>query len=184
MEGVMVIQEFTTLRLEIKEHVARICLDRPPANLLDYTLVAEYFDALDLAEENPEVRVIILSGAGKGLSGGVDMKFLTSFGTAEMKEFLEYFYLGTVQKHRALTKPIIASVHGYAREGACTLAFTCDMIIASEDADFAYPGVPNLAGPPGMHVWFLQRLIGRMKAAHLIFTGDPIGAVEAERIGF
>jgi enoyl-CoA hydratase/carnithine racemase len=57
------------------------------------------------------------------------------------------------------------------------------MIIAADDADFGYPGVPNLAGPPGMHVWFLQRLIGRMRAAELIFTGEPITAKEAERLG-
>lgn len=74
-------------------------------------------------------------------------------------------------------------VQGYAREGACTLAFGGDMIIAADDADFGYPAVPNLAGPPGMHVWFLQRLIGRMKAAELIYTGEPITAVEAAAMG-
>jgi len=57
------------------------------------------------------------------------------------------------------------------------------MIIAADDASFGYPGVPNLAAPPGMHVWFLQKLIGRMRAAELIFTGDPIGAEEAARLG-
>ncbi|HAU25736.1 MAG TPA: hypothetical protein DCX09_13790 [Gammaproteobacteria bacterium] len=57
------------------------------------------------------------------------------------------------------------------------------MIIAADDADFGYPAVPNLAGPPGMHVWFLQRLIGRMKAAELIYTGEPITAVEAAAMG-
>lgn len=84
---------------------------------------------------------------------------------------------------RGLSKPIIAAVHGYVREGACTLAFACDMIIAADDADFGYPGVPNLAGPPGMHVWYLQRLIGRMRAAELIFTGEPISAQEAQQLG-
>jgi enoyl-CoA hydratase len=74
-------------------------------------------------------------------------------------------------------------VQGYAREGACTLAFSGDMIIAADDADFGYPAVPNLAGPPGMHVWFLQKLIGRMKAAELIYTGEPIPAVEAAAMG-
>jgi enoyl-CoA hydratase/carnithine racemase len=79
--------------------------------------------------------------------------------------------------------PVIAEVQGYAREGACTLAFACDMVIAADNADFGYPGVPNLAGPPGMHVWFLQRLIGRMRAAELIFTGEAISAQEAYQLG-
>ena len=57
------------------------------------------------------------------------------------------------------------------------------MVIASDDADFGYPGVPNLAAPPGMHVWHLQRLIGRMQAAKLISTCDPISAQEADRLG-
>ncbi len=174
---------FTTLELIINNGIAQIVLNRPPANLIDYTLTYEYLEALDLADKDENVRVVILRGEGKGLSGGVDIRFLESFGPTEMKEFLSLFYVKTVERVRALRKPIIASVHGYAREGACTLAFACDMIIASDDADFGYPGVPNLASPPGMHVWHLQKLIGRMKAAKLIFTGDPITAKEADALG-
>jgi enoyl-CoA hydratase len=129
------------------------------------------------------VRTIILTGAGNGLSGGVNLNYLESFGSEEMKDFLRLFYVETMRLVRSLDKPIIAAVHGYAREGACTLAFACDMVIAADDADFGYPGVPNLAAPPGMHVWFLQKLIGRMKAAELIFTGKPIGASQAEKLG-
>ena len=57
------------------------------------------------------------------------------------------------------------------------------MIVAADDASFGYPGVPHLAAPPGMHVWHLQRLLGRFKAAELIYTGDPMSAVEADRRG-
>lgn len=181
--GIMEQQDFTTLTYKVENAVAWITLDRPPANLIDYELTYDYLRALDLADEDETVRVIVLNGKGKGLSGGVDLKFLESFGPTEMKEFLSLFYIKTVERVRNLNKPIIAAVHGYAREGACTLAFACDMIIASDDADFGYPGVPNLASPPGMHVWHLQKLIGRMKAAKLIFTGDPIRADEAEKLG-
>ncbi len=174
---------FKTLHYDVTDHIAEIMIDRPPANLIDYDFTYEFLDALKLAEADSSVRVIILSGKGKGLSGGVDLKFLESFGPSEMKDFLSLFYIKTVDAIRSLPKPTIASVHGYAREGACTLAFACDMIIASDDADFGYPGVPNLASPPGMHVWHLQKLIGRMKAAELIFTGDPITAIEADRLG-
>ena len=176
-------KRFHTLRYSRTGSIAEITLSRPPANLIDYDLTHEYLAALDLADSDPVVRVIILAGDGKGLSGGVDIKFLEAFGPTEMKEFLSLFYIKTVERARNLTKPIIASVHGYAREGACTLAFACDMIIAADNADFGYPGVPNLASPPGMHVWHLQKLIGRMKAAKLIFTGDPISAVEADQLG-
>jgi len=143
----------------------------------------ELHHALKAADANPDVRAILLSGAGKGLSGGVDLNYLESFGAADMEDFLRLFYVETLRITRGLEKPIIAAVHGYAREGACTLAFACDMIIAAENASFGYPGVPNLAAPPGMHVWFLQKLIGRMRAAELIFTGEPIGAEEAQQLG-
>ena len=174
---------YQTLRYSVDNHIAEIVFDRPPANLIDRTLTLEYHAALQAADADPDVRVILVSGAGKGLSGGVDLKYLEQFGAADMKEFLRLFYVETLRVVRSLNKPIIAAVHGYAREGACTLAFACDMILAADDADFAYPGVPNLAAPPGMHVWFLQKLLGRPRAAELIFTGEPIGAAEAERLG-
>jgi enoyl-CoA hydratase/carnithine racemase len=174
---------FQTLKYSVADNIAHIIFDRPPANLIDDLSTREFLDALDLADKDSNARVVVLSGNGKGLSGGVDLKFLEKFGPTEMKEFLGQFYIKTVERIRSLQKPSIAGVHGYAREGACTIAFACDMIIASDDADFGYPGVPNLAAPPGMHVWHLQKLIGRMKAAKLIFTGDPISAQEAEKLG-
>ena len=174
---------FETLHYTLEENIALITLDRPPANLIDRQLTLEYHSALLRANSDTKVRTIILTGAGNGLSGGVNLNYLESFGSEEMKDFLRLFYVETMRLVRSLDKPIIAAVHGYAREGACTLAFACDMVIAADDADFGYPGVPNLAAPPGMHVWFLQKLIGRMKAAELIFTGKPIGASQAEKLG-
>ena len=174
---------YSTLHFEVRDQVGTITLDRPPLNLIDLESTREYLNVLELADADPKVRVIILKGAGKGLSAGVDIKFMREFDAAKMGEFVELFYVEQVRRVRALRKPIIAAVHGYAREGACTMAFSCDMVIASDDASFGYPGVPNLAAPPGMHVWHLQRLLGRMKACELILTGDPITAIEAERLG-
>jgi enoyl-CoA hydratase/carnithine racemase len=173
----------STLRYEIDDGIGRIVLDRPPLNLIDMTLLEEYLAVLDAADADRQVRVLVLSGAGRGLSAGVDLKLLRDFDEQDMARFVRRFYVDQVRRVRALSKPIIAAVHGYAREGACTMAFCCDMIIAAEDASFGYPGVPALAAPPGMHVWHLQRLLGRMKAAELILTGAPIGALEAARHG-
>jgi enoyl-CoA hydratase/carnithine racemase len=175
--------EFKLIRYHCHDGIAEIILDRPPLNLIDREITLEYFAALETADTDPAVRVIVLSGAGKGLSAGVDLKWLEQFDAADMRAFLRLFYVEAIKRTRALKKPIIAMVQGYAREGACTLAFGCDMVIASEDATFGYPGVPNLAAPPGMHTWFLQKLMGRMKAAELIFTGRAISAAEAERSG-
>ena len=176
-------RKFEKIRYETADGIAEITIDNPPLNLLDKQVTREYLEALALADTDQDIRVIVLAGSGKGLSAGVDIRMMEAFNSSDMKDFLSVFYVDMVKRVRALTKPIIAAVHGYAREGACTLAFTCDMVIASDDADFGYPGVPNLAAPPGMHVWHLQRLIGRMKAAELILTGDPISAQEADRLG-
>ncbi len=174
---------YRTLNYSVESGIARIELDKPPLNLIDEASTLEYHRALKAADADKTAQVVILSGAGKGLSAGVDLKYLMQFESADMEQFLRLFYVETLNIVRGLSKPIMAEVHGYAREGACTLAFACDMVIAADDADFGYPGVPNLAGPPGMHVWFLQRLIGRMRAAELIFTGEPISAQEAYRLG-
>ena len=174
---------YETLQYEVTGGIATIMLDRPPVNVIDEAMTLEYFDALSRADADDEVRVLILGGKGKGLSAGVDIRYIEGFGTDEMARFVELFYVEQVERVRALTKPIIAQVHGFAREGACTMAFTCDMVIAADDATFGYPGVPHLAAPPGMHVWHLQQLLGRMRAAELILTGDPIGAEEAGRLG-
>ena len=174
--------DYKYLLYDVSEGIASITLNRPPVNAIHEAMTDEYFAALERADYDEDVKVIILSGKGKGLSAGADLKYLQAFGTDEMANFLEKFYIEQVRRVRSLSKPIIASVHGYAREGACTMAFTCDMVVASDDSSFGYPGVPNLAAPPGMHVWHLQKLIGRMKAAELILTGDSIDASEAGRL--
>lgn len=175
--------EYLFLDYDTSDGIASITLNRPPVNAIHEAMTDEYFNALERADNDDTVSVLVLSGKGKGLSAGADLQYLEAFGTTEMASFLEKFYVEQVERVRGLTKPILASVHGFAREGACTMAFTCDMIIASDDASFGYPGVPNLAAPPGMHVWHLQKLIGRMRATELILTGEPIDAKEAGRLG-
>ncbi|MFT7130217.1 MAG: enoyl-CoA hydratase/carnithine racemase, partial [Gammaproteobacteria bacterium] len=123
--------KYQTLNYIVVNHIAEIVLSRPPLNLIDRQLTEDYHAALLAADADSEVRVIILSGTGKGLSGGVDLKYLESFTAAQMKDFLRLFYVATLDIVRGLKKPIIASVHGYAREGACTLAMGCDMVIAA-----------------------------------------------------
>ena len=183
MDGVYIIGTYNYITTCTEDSVGIITLNRPPVNVINREMTLEYHKALKAADADAHVKVIVLNGAGKGLSGGVDIKFMENFSSAEMREFLSLFYLETFRICRALSKPIIASIHGYAREGACTLSMACDIVIADEDSDFGYPGVPIIGAPPGMHVWFLQRLVGRMKAAELIFTGKSIGAKEAEKAG-
>ncbi|MEC8471236.1 MAG: enoyl-CoA hydratase/isomerase family protein, partial [Pseudomonadota bacterium] len=120
---------YSALRYRVAEGIAHIVLDRPPLNLIDEVLTREYHDALQRAEASTDCRVIILSGSGRGLSGGLDIKFVEAFGQEKMEQFLRLFYVDTLAICRSLSKPLITMVQGYAREGACTLAFAGDLII-------------------------------------------------------
>lgn len=175
--------EHQFIRYSVRDGIAEIVLDRPPLNLVHEEMARQYLAALDDADADAGARVVVLSGAGKGLSGGLDLKHALEYGEEAMAAFLRLFYVEQMRRCRAMTKPMIAMVHGFAQEGGCTMAYGCDMVIAADDAKFGYPGVPNAGIPPGMHVWFLQRIIGRMKAAELIYTGKSISAPEAERLG-
>ncbi len=175
--------DYRFIRYDARDGIAEIVLDRPPLNLVHEEMTREYLAALDAADADADVRVVVLSGAGKGLSGGLDLKHALEYGEEAMAEFLRLFYVEQMRRCRAMTKPMIAMVHGFAQEGGCTMAYGCDMIIAADDAKFGYPGVPNAGIPPGMHVWFLQKIIGPMKAAELIYTGKSITAEEADALG-
>lgn len=163
--------------------IARVTLNRPEArNALNPQMLREYLDTLDEADNDHEVGAIIVTGAGKAFSAGLDLKYARNQDGAEHRLWLKTFYWEMNDKVRSLSKPIIACLNGAARAGGCLIAFTCDMIIAADSASLGFPevirGITN-----GVNTWYVPRLVGRMKAAELFFTGDPISAAEAERIG-
>ena len=82
---------YNALRYRVAEELAHIVLDRPPLSLIDEVLTREYNDALKRAEASADCRVIILSGNGRGLSGGLDIKFVEAFGQEKMEQFLRLF---------------------------------------------------------------------------------------------
>ena len=86
-------KDFSTLRYHSANGICRIILNRPPLNLIDETLTREYHDALHRANADASCRAIVLSGSGKGLSGGLDIKFVERFDQAEMEQFLRLFYV-------------------------------------------------------------------------------------------
>ena len=101
---------YKTIMYDVSKGIAAITLTRPPVNVIDEAMTLEYFDALDRADGDNSVKVIVLSGSGKGLSAGVDIRYLEEFGADEMARFLEIFYVEQVERVRGLSKPIIASV--------------------------------------------------------------------------
>ncbi|MBC7591944.1 MAG: enoyl-CoA hydratase [Salinibacterium sp.] len=173
--------EYETIRVEIRERVATITLDRPQAmNALNLALMHEVISALQGFDRDPAISVIVITGSEKAFAAGADIKEMMSNDYAAVLEsdwFSEWDALTRVRK------PIIAAVSGYALGGGCELAMMCDVIVAADTAKFGQPEIrlgviPGIGGSQR-----LTRAIGKSKAMDLILTGRTIDATEAERTG-
>jgi len=179
---------YKCLLYELKDGVATLTLNRPERlNALGDTLRDDLQDAVTRASEDPDVRVMIITGAGKGFCSGGDVKAMS-----ERKEsgsgrpLMEKVAPGrdrTVQALRDSPKPVIAAVNGAAAGAGMNLALCCDMRLASTAAKFSQAFVRRGLHPDWGGTYFLPRVIGTAKACELIFTGDVIDAQEALRLG-
>jgi len=168
---------------EVREPLAQITLNRPDAlNALSHRLVDELEAALNEAEADDRVRVVILSGAGRAFSAGYDLKEDADGGERTAYEWQGELArdLEVTMRIWELTKPVIAAVHSYCLAGACELAMACDLTIAAEDAVFGEPEVRYGSGPVTL---LMPWLIGVKKTKELLYTGDTIDAQEALRLG-
>lgn len=169
-------------------HIATLTLNRPEQrNAFTDTMIAEWAAALDEAKRDDQVRVIVVTGAGKAFCAGGDLNEISRWQQTEnplsRKNFL---WKGVYRVPFALDnidKPVIAAVNGAAIGAGCDMALMCDMRIASDRAVFAetYLLVGLIPGDGG--AFYLPRLVGLAKACELLFTGERIDAHEAERIG-
>jgi len=170
---------FKNILYEEADGVARISINRPPLNILNAETLLELNLALTKAKDDPFIKVAVITGVGdRAFSAGVDIKdHLPDKVTSTLSVFNKVFY--TME---SLDKPTVASVNGVALGGGCELAAACDMIVASEKAQFGQPEITVGAIPP-VAVALLPKLIGRKKAFELVLTGDAISATEAKHIG-
>jgi 2-(1,2-epoxy-1,2-dihydrophenyl)acetyl-CoA isomerase len=179
---------YKCLIYEVKDGVATLTLNRPERlNALGDTLRDDLQDAVTRASDDPEVRVMIVTGAGKGFCSGGDVKAMS-----ERKEsgsgrpIMEKVAPGrdrTVLALRDSPKPVIAAVNGAAAGAGMNLALCCDMRLASTTAKFAQAFVRRGLHPDWGGTYFLPRVVGTAKACELIFTGEIIDAQEALRLG-
>jgi len=178
--------EYQNLRFEKKSGIGYLTLNRPDKlNALSAELMAELRHALDLIEEEAEVKVVILTGAGRAFSAGFDIG--TKAGEPEIYERSADEWRSRLKQHIDTFlkiwhsgKPYIAAINGYALAGACELAQLCDIKIASERAVLGEPEIRFGTGPPVLITPFS---VGLAKAKELLLTGELISAQEAERLG-
>src|SRR5215472_8581710 len=175
---------YQNIRLEVEGQIATLTVDRPQArNALNTPTLQELDAALRSLAANPQMRVLIVTGAG-------DKAFVAGADIAEMAEFTphqagEFSGLGQRVFHQLASLPIatLAAVNGFALGGGCELALACDLIYASEKARFGQPEV-GLGVIPGFGgTQRLARLVGRARAMELIFTAEPVDAAKAKEIG-
>ena len=172
------------LRITRTDWGVRFVLDRPQKlNALNGALVHALMDALDAAEADPEVRVIVLEGAGRAFCSGYDLTEEAGSeigGPVVWRELLAADVAATL-RFLDSPKPVIAQIHGYAIAGATELASACDLVYVADDAQISYP-VVRVASPPDWQ--YHTVLLGMRRAMELMLTGDPITGTEAAQIGF
>ncbi len=166
--------------------VSRITLNRPDSrNALNNTLRSEIYGTLEANDNDPDVKVTILRGAGKAFCAGYDLKgnngknqpFHTSPGDGNWaRHVVDGFF-----RVWDLAKPVIAQVHGYCLAGGTELATSCDLVYVADDAKIGYPVVRSMSPPDNQ---FFPHLMGLRPAMEMMLTGDAISGDEAVTYGF
>lgn len=176
--------DYQDLVIERSEGIAVVTVNRPQAmNAITRNTVQELADAVQLLVQAPDVRAVIITGAGsKAFVAGGDISMLAGLDVGAARE-LALLAQGVCTAIEQAPKPFIAAVNGYALGGGCELAMSCDIRIASETARFGQPEI-NIGTLPGFGgSQRLPRLIGKGRALEMILTGEMIDAQEAWRIG-
>ena len=165
--------------------VLTLTLNRPEKrNALNAELIDLLHQSLERADLDPEVRVVLLKGAGKDFCAGADLDELFASAERSLAENeTAALRLGTLfQRVRELPKPVLAMVHGRALAGGAGLATACDLVIAGQGAQLGYPEVQR-GFAPAMVMVLLHRLVGEKVALDLVLTGRVLAAEEARGAG-
>jgi enoyl-CoA hydratase len=174
---------YETIILEKKERIAAITLNRPPMNPLNRRMYEELGQAAEELDADPEVKVVIITGAGeKAFAAGLDVKEVEGKTVTGMKGF-QAFSRDASARVAAIEKPVIAAINGLCLGGALELALCCDLRIASEGTRFGQPEITLGIIPGGGGTQRLPRLIGAARAKELFFTGNMFDAPAALEMG-
>ena len=165
-------------------HVRRLTLNRPAKrNALSNALRGAIFEALEAGDADPEVRVMILRGAGTCFSSGYDLAgtgALPYHTAGGQGQWARHVVEGCFRIWD-LAKPVIAQVHGWCLAGGSELAVACDLVYVAADAQIGYPAVRTMSPPDNQyHAW----LMGLRPAMEMMLTGDAMSGEEAVRLGF
>ena len=176
---------YSKILYHLDDGIARLTLNRPEKkNALDAELVSEIKDAVRASARDPQVRVLLLSGAGSDFCSGADLSGLQRTSDAgvlenmaDARNMAELFV--EMRRH---PRPIVAAVRGRALAGGCGLATAADLILAAESAQFGYPEV-NIGFVAAMVMAILRRSLSEKRAFELVAMGEIISAQSALEFG-
>ena len=185
--------DYQAILFEIDDRVATITLNRPERmNAFSDELLREWADAITRCQDDEDVRVVVITGAGRAFSAGADLRamgdqdrvLMQEKGPAERRNSLRYSVHRVPQALEYLDKPYIAAINGAAVGAGMDMASMADIRIASDQARFgmSYVNVSLIPGDGG--AWLLPRLVGKQKAFDLIWNGNLFGADEALEMGY
>ncbi len=196
-------KEYKTLKIDEREEgISIITLNRPERlNAINFEMIEEFLDYLNLLENNYDINVVILIGEGRAFSAGLDLKDMSTLSSNELyKEDPRFRYLKTKDsfkvgfmlqrritqimiKLRKIPQPVIAAVKGPAYGGGLALSLAADIRIAGESSVFCNAFIKiGVSGADCGSTYWLPRVIGFSDAAEIIYTGKDVDAKEAERI--
>jgi 2-(1,2-epoxy-1,2-dihydrophenyl)acetyl-CoA isomerase len=173
------------IQYEVEQGLSTITMNRPEVyNALNQGMKEELLQAFKAAENNPEVRVVVLAGAGKAFCSGQDLKSARQ----EMQgksyaDTIRAYYNPLILQMRQMPQPIIARIHGIAAGAGCSLALACDVLVASEEAIFTELFVAIGLVMDSGSTYFLPRMIGSLKAFELATLGTQVQATVALELG-
>jgi 2-(1,2-epoxy-1,2-dihydrophenyl)acetyl-CoA isomerase len=177
--------DYTHLHITTAAGVRTVTLDRPDKlNAVNPRLAEEFPRAMRDAARDDAVRVVVITGAGRGFCAGLDLGEPAMPGTSRVERLDPYHWVGAwVHAVTQCEKPVIAALNGVAAGAGFGLALACDLRVMSAGATCTAGYVRRGLSPDAGVSWFLPRLVGHARAADLIFTGRDVPAAEALHMG-
>jgi enoyl-CoA hydratase len=173
--------EFIRLETQVVKGVSLIQLNRPKElNALCLELMDELVQAFRQLDQDPETRCIVLTGNERAFAAGADIKQMAGRTAMDMLQIDQFSKWDAIKKTKT---PVIAAVSGFALGGGCELAMLCDMIVASESAQFGQPEIKIGVMPGAGGTQRLTRAVGKALAMEMVLTGKFINAREAWAAG-
>lgn len=179
----MTLDASAVVHVSVNDRIARITINRPERkNAINRAVHAALRDALDRIENDPDIRVVLLTGAGDSFCSGQDLAEragMLAEGEVDLAQSLQQNYNPLVRRLIALPMPVIAAVNGIAAGAGAALALTADIVFAARSARFQLAFARVALGPDSGVSWLLPRLIGKARATGLALCADMIDAQRA-----